>query len=225
MYQKDLKGIHNNQNTKVELKLNGNIISFNSEYDYISGLIIDPLIYGSYIGGLGYDSGEDIKTDYDGNILIAGETTSLNFPSTLGAYKRTLNSKDSVLKHDIFVTKLDINNNHLFTTYIGSSESDYGRGVSFDSLNHIYIAGYCSKNEDFPIVGDTYSQTHNGAFDGFVIKLNSLGNSIFFSTFIGGIRDDFPLSIETYKNGRSVITGYTNSSTRFCSLSSDFWSV
>lgn len=228
MYQKDLKGIHNHLETKINLQLKDNIISFKSEYDYISGLIIDPLVYGAYIGGLGYDSGEDIKTDYEGNILITGETTSLNFPATLGAYSRTLNSKDTILKPDIFVTKLDVNNNHLFTTYIGSSESDYGRGVSFDSLNHIYITGYCSNNEDFPIVGDTYSQTHNGAFDGFVVKLNRSGNDIFFSTFIGGNRDDFPLSIETYKNGRSVITGYTTQapdSARYPATSGVFNSV
>lgn len=210
--QKDLKGIFNNQEINVGIELKNNIIKYKSELDYISGLIIDPLIYGAYLGGLGYDSGEDIKTDYNGDILITGETSSLNFPSTLGAYNRYLNTKDTVLKPDIFVTKLDINNNHLFTTYIGSSESDYGRGISFDSLNHIYITGYCSFNTDFPIVGDTYNQTHNGAFDGFIVKLNSTGNSIFYSTFIGGIRDDFPLSIETFKNGRSVITGYTTQS-------------
>lgn len=212
IYQKDLKGIYENEIIDVSLNINDNIISFSSPADYFSGLIIDPLIYGTYLGGLGYDSGEDVKIDNDGNILIAGETTSLNFPATVGSFSRLLNSNDTILRPDVFVTKLDQNNNHIFTTYIGSSVSDYGRGVSYDSLNHIYITGYSQFTQDFPIVGDTYNQTHNGAFDGFVIKLKQTGDEILLSSFIGSIRDDFPLSIETFENGRCVITGYTTES-------------
>ncbi len=212
LIQKDLKGIFEGEYLDVDIVINQDIISYTTQNNYISGLIIDPMIYGSYLGGLGYDSGEDVKIDNEGNILIAGETTSLNFPATVGSFSRTLNSSDTILRPDVFVTKLDQNNNHIFTTYIGSTASDFGRSVSYDSLNHIYITGYSAFTEDFPIIGDTYNQRHNGAFDGFIIKLKNSGDEIFLSTFIGSIRDDFPLSIEAFPNGRCVITGYTTQS-------------
>lgn len=210
--QKDLIGLFDNNVVDLSIKINDNIISYQSNNTYYSSYTIDPLIYGTYIGGLGYDSGEDIEIDNNGNILITGETSSLNFPATFGSYSRTLTKIDDYLNPDIFVTKLDANNNHIFTTYIGSSKSDFGRGVSFDENNHIYVTGYTSFNEDFPIVGDSYMQSHNGAYDGFILKLKNTGDILLNSTFIGSIRDDFPLSIYTFPNGRSAITGYTTES-------------
>ncbi len=207
--QKDLVALVNNNEIDVDVFIDNNIITYKSKNNFYSQFTLDPLIYGTYIGGLGYDSGEDIEIDNEGNTLITGETSSLNFPATFGSYSRTLTRTDNEINPDIFVTKLDANNNHIFTTYIGSSKQDYGRSVSYDSLNQIYITGYSNFNTDFPIVGDSYSIKHNGAYDGFIIKLKNTGDIILNSTYIGGIRDDFPLSIHTFKDGRFAITGYT----------------
>lgn len=228
LIQKDLVGLFENNSIDIRIEIEDNIIKYSSVDVNVASFTIDPLIYGSYIGGLGYDSGEDIDIDNDGNVLITGETSSLNFPATFGSYSRTLTKEDDNLNPDIFVTKLDPENNHIFTTYIGSSKSDFGRGISFDENNDIYVTGYTSFNEDFPIVGDTYSQSHNGAYDGFILKLSKLGDEILLSTFIGGNRDDFPLSICTFDDGRSVITGYTTEapdSARYPATSGVFNSV
>jgi hypothetical protein len=189
-------------------QING-IITFEiGTYDPTQKLIIDPLMYSSYIGGLDIDSGEDIAVAEDGSIVVVGETASPNFPTTLGSYQREITLGEGITS-DIFVTKVDINYNHIFTTYIGSSGDDFGRGVDLDSEGNIYITGYTRNSDNFPTTANTYDQSYNGFNDAFLIKMNPDGDSLIASTFLGGNRDDFALSVKVMQDTSVVVTGYT----------------
>ncbi len=65
-------------------------------------LIIDPLVYSTFLGGGGQDSCEGIAQDAAGNIYIVGTTQSGNFPTTAGAVDTVWNGNE-----DVFVTKLN----------------------------------------------------------------------------------------------------------------------
>jgi hypothetical protein len=61
--------------------------------------------YSTFLGGSGLAGGDDdgsgIAVDTNGEIYVTGGTTSANFPTTPGAFDRTLNGGS-----DVFVTKL-----------------------------------------------------------------------------------------------------------------------
>ncbi|MDC1068010.1 SBBP repeat-containing protein [Candidatus Kapabacteria bacterium] len=209
-----LDSLYTYQNSKEnrkysEFAVNDNKIKFLiGEYDPTQPLVIDPLLYSSYIGGLQIDSGEDIVVDSEGSIIIVGETASNNFPTTLGTYQREI-SVGNGIKSDIFVTKVDLNYNHIFTTYIGSEMEDFGRGVDVDGAGNIYITGYTYNSNNFPTTPNSFDVTHNGLYDAFVIKLSKDGRDLLNSTFLGSNRDDFGLSIKVMADTTVVVTGYT----------------
>ena len=59
------------------------------------------LVYSTYIGGINEDEGYGIEIDENENVIITGLTSSENFPTTAGAYDRTINSYN-----DAFLLKL-----------------------------------------------------------------------------------------------------------------------
>ena len=65
------------------------------------------LLYGSYLGGSGYDSIQALTFDALGNIYLTGDTTSTNFPVSANAYQPKFANGDVSPDHnDIFVTIL-----------------------------------------------------------------------------------------------------------------------
>ena len=95
------------------------------------------------------------------------------------------------------------------STYFGGAYSDYGKGITIDSNNNIYITGRTSSN-DFP-VKNAFNTTYGGNIDAFVAKFNSNGN-LNFSTYFGGNLMDEGNSIAVDKFGNCYITGDTASS-------------
>ena len=87
-------------------------------YDPESELIIDPLVYSTFLGGGGQDSCEGIAQDAAGNIYIVGTTQSGNFPITAGAFDTAWNGSD-----DVFVSKLNASGTGLiYSSYLGGSQ-------------------------------------------------------------------------------------------------------
>jgi hypothetical protein len=71
-------------------------------YDPRYPLIIDPgLAYSTFLGGTGDNVGEDIAVDGSGRAYVTGTTFSADYPTTRGAFDRTLDGGG-----DAFVTKL-----------------------------------------------------------------------------------------------------------------------
>ena len=54
-------------------------------------LIIDPvLVYSTYLGGSGFDQGYAIAVDSLGNAYVTGQTAAIDFPTTPGPFKPTM---------------------------------------------------------------------------------------------------------------------------------------
>jgi PKD repeat protein len=166
------------------------------------------LLYGTYLGGSGNDSGNGITLDNSGNIYITGYTGAASFPITSGAYDTTYNNNT-----DIFVSKLNTSGTTLlYSTFLGGSGTDIAQSLSIDTIGNIYIAGYTSSSTDFPTTSGAIGTTYGGNTDGFICKLNAAGTGLIYSTFIGGNSDDYCNSIVTDSTMSFYITGYTNSS-------------
>ena len=152
------------------------------DYDESRTLVIDPtLSYVAFLGGTGYDTAEGIAVDSSGNAYITGWTGSTDFPTTVGALDQSYNGGS----YDIYVAKLSATGNSLvYATFIGGSGNEVGNAVAVDNSGNVYIAGQ-STSADLPTVG-AYQGTLRGTGDAVLIKLNSSGNALLYSTYFGG---------------------------------------
>jgi len=177
------------------------------DYDSDRPLIIDPiLVYSTYLGGTDSDDGYCVALDNDSNLYITGRTHSTDFPYTEG-YDTTFNGGN----YDIFVSKLSGGGDSLvFSTFIGGTGWDRGSGIAVDTCGNAYIIGHTTSS-DFPTM-NPYDDGLDGYSDAYVLKLSSTGDSLIYSTFLGGASFDFGRSIAVDDNGNAYVTGHTNSS-------------
>ncbi|MFH0732787.1 MAG: SBBP repeat-containing protein [Candidatus Omnitrophota bacterium] len=162
------------------------------------------LTYSTLLGGGNGDYGFAMRVDSSGNIYITGYTSSSDYPTTAGAYDQTHNNF-----HDAFVTKLNATGTAIiYSTFIGGSYTDRGRGIAIDSSGNAYITGD-TFSDDFPTTSGAYDPTVNGWIDVFVTKLNSTGTALVYSTYIGGSGGtDRGYAIAVDTSGCAYITGY-----------------
>jgi len=177
------------------------------KYDRSLELVIDPvLVYSSYLGGNGSDSGYGIAVDHRGCAYVTGITNSTNFP-TFNPY--STEPGDGTI--DTFVTKLSNEGNALvYSTYLGGSGTDYSYSIAVDNRGCAYITGF-TDSPDFPTKKPFMTDPEDGMFDAFVTKLSNEGNALAYSTYLGGNNDDFGLSIAVDNRGCAYVTGETNS--------------
>jgi uncharacterized repeat protein (TIGR01451 family) len=180
------------------------------KYDTNNPLVIDPtLVYSTYLGGAGTDSGSSIDIDNSGNIYITGTTSSTTFPS-LNPFQSANAGLD-----DVFVTKLNpAGSSVLYSTYVGGSGTDRGDGLFVDrSSEAVYVVGRVDAlSVDFPTTAGAFATTYRGGdFDAFVLKLNPAGNSLAYSTFLGGEENDSAVGVAADSNGNAYVTGGTRS--------------
>ena len=184
------------------------LVSFRvGEYDASKPLIIDPVLTDStYLGGSSDDIVYAIAGDSQGNAYVTGRTYSTNFP-TLNPYRST-NSGG----RDIFVAKLNSTGTALlYSTYIGGSGDELGFGIAVNSSGEAYVTGWTS-SLNFPLVGALQPFYGGGSSDAFLIRLNSTGNSLLYSTYAGGSGADVGTGIALDSARNIYGIGYTNSS-------------
>jgi len=157
------------------------------------------LVYSTYIGGSGEDSGNGIAIDASGNIFVAGGTKSFDFP-TLGAYQNTLKGASNA-----FVLELNSTGSTLmYSTFLGGTGTDVANGLALDSSGNAYVAG-STTSTDFPPMNPLPSETTGG----FVTKLNSSGSALVYSSYLGGGTGDFASAIAVDTSGNAYVTGGT----------------
>jgi hypothetical protein len=188
-------------------------------YDRSKPLIIDPvLIYSTYLGGSGNDSGQGIAVDSQGSAYVAGFTSSSNFPTTAAFQSSNRGSTD------VFVMKLNAAGTGLiYSTYLGGSLSDggsafapfsigesQGPGIAVDSSGNAYVAG-TTASPNFPTAAPLQAPFGGGASDAFLTKLTPSGNGLIYSTFIGGNAADGATGVALDSQGDVYLTGFTSS--------------
>ncbi len=172
------------------------------------------LVFSTFLGGTKDENGYGIDIDHNDNVYITGNTVSDDFPTTPGAFDRTINSAAHQQSYDVFVSKLNYNGTQLlYSTYVGGWHNDYGRKIVVDSNCYAYVTGYTPSN-DFPTTPGAYDTTYNGGGDvgdSFTFKLNYNASTLIYSTFIGGNAWDIGLDISIDAEKNAYVFGYTNS--------------
>lgn len=165
----------------------------------------NTLAWCTYIGGSANDAVTAIAVDVSGNPVLAGYTSSANFPVVLpiqSTLKGTTNA---------FVAKLNaMGTGLIFSTFLGGSVSDAATGVAIDSTGNIYTAGNTT-SADFPVL-NAFQTVKGGQQDGFVTKIAPSGRTLLYSTFWGGSNNDTIAGIAVDTLGSAYVAGNTLSS-------------
>lgn len=145
------------------------------------------LVYSSYLGGTGQDRGQAVAVDPQGNLFVAGNTTSADFP-TANAFQPDYGGGAGI--GDAFVAKFSpAGNQLLFSTYLGGQAGDTANDIAIDSLGRVVIVGNASAN--FPVV-DPFVQF--SGIRNYVAKLSNDGSELIYSTPIGGADADIAVA-------------------------------
>ncbi|HEY6274643.1 MAG TPA: SBBP repeat-containing protein [Terriglobales bacterium] len=183
-----------------------------ASYDRTRPLIIDPTLkYSTYLGGTANDEGTAVAVDTLGRAYITGQTSSVNFPTTAGAFQ-TRYGKDT----DAFVTKLNSAGSGLvYSTYLGGSSSDFGESIAVNASGDAYVTGQ-TDSTDFPVTPGAFQTKCAGACgtkspDTFVTELNSAGSALVYSTYLGGTSSDQGNGIALDSSGNAYVVGWTDS--------------
>jgi hypothetical protein len=169
----------------------------------------NQLMYWTYLGGGDSDYGRAIAVDASGAAYVTGWTFSTDFPFVSGLNT----SKAGTSSSDAFVAKLDASGHSLiYSTCIGGATGeDEAYGIAVDSTGAAYITG-STLSTDFPFTPGTYQTASKGDSEAFVTKLAPAGNSLVYSTYLGGSKNDFGYAIAVDSTGAAYVAGYTDSS-------------
>ena len=174
------------------------------------------LLYSSYLGGNSADHGNAIALDSAGNAYVTGDTQSLNFPKAASFQGSRGGSSMNSINTDAFVTKINpAGSALLYSSYLGGSGDDYGRGIAVGSTGDAYVTGE-TNSIDFPTTAP-FQASERGYNNAFVTKINPVGSALLYSSYLGGSGDDYGRGIAVDGQGNAYVTGRT--------LSADFPTV
>jgi hypothetical protein len=176
------------------------------------------LTYSTYLGGSGVDRPAGMVLDSSGNIFVAGTTTSLNFPTTIGVFQAALaaGACGTDTCPDAFVAKIKADGTGImYSTYLGGTGTDAAGGITIDSTGNAYVAG-TTNSLDFP-TASPFQAALSGTGDAYLTKIKPDGTGLIYSTYLGGGASDLATSVALDISGQAWVGGYT--------LSTDFPTV
>ena len=140
-------------------------------YDAFVSRLSSDLAYlpaSTFLGGVSHDRCRAITADARGDICVAGETASSNFPTTPDAYDISYNGGDC----DAFLSKFNsMLTGLLSSTFLGGSGYDYASCITTDKDGYLCVSGY-TKPPDFPVTANA-SNTVYKSDEAFVSKVLS----------------------------------------------------
>ncbi len=189
-------------------------------------------------------AGAQARLGADGSLLLTVDGAPLKFRKPMvyqtaegksargekepiaGAYQLTGNRVQFKLGKYDHTRALVIDPVLSYLTYLGGSKTDvagfttYGgnptQGMAADSTGNVYVTG-STQSTDFPIVQGAIQATNTtNANTGFVLKLNSTGSQLIYSTYLGGgVLNDNSITrayaIAVDSSGNAYVTGFTSS--------------
>ncbi|MEW5989101.1 MAG: SBBP repeat-containing protein [Chloroflexota bacterium] len=169
----------------------------------------NALVYSTFVGGANYDCWDcAMAIDGEGAAYITGYTKSGDYPVTSGAYDVTYNGG-----WDGYVTKISESGSGLvYSTFLGGSADDCYEDcdVIVGADGSAYIVGN-TYSAGFPTTPGAYDTTLDGGRDAFVTRLSSAGDSLIYSTFLGGSSSDQAHDAAVGLAGNLYVVGKTSS--------------
>lgn len=183
---------------------------------------IDPsgcnILFSTYIGGSGIDEANAAAFDGNGNLWIAGKTTSPNFPVLSPTYDATCGTDGHCNggASDAFLVAFDPSGRKVAATFYGGSRDDQATGVVVESSGLVTLVGPTAST-DLPLLAPT-QRALMGSADAMVARFTtepssptSLTLKLSFSTYHGGRGLERVAAAALTTKGLLVVVGSTQS--------------
>jgi hypothetical protein len=153
------------------------------------------LVFSTYMGGSGFDTGYGISVDTSGNVYFTGSTGG-GWPTTIQAFQANF----SCCHDDAFIAKLSPNGTALlYSTYLGGRDAEVGTAIAVDSLQNAFVTGYTESVFDFPTQNPLQPTYGGGVSDAFVAKIST-----------ATLAPPFPIDSFENENGGAPSSPFTN---------------
>lgn len=168
------------------------------------------LQWSTFLGGTVRDEAFALGLRPDGGTVVAGLTTSSNFPSTPGAFDPGFNGPDAG-ESDGFVARLLPDGSGLaFATFLGAADVDELRALALDAAGAVTVAG-STLDEGFPVTPGAAQTAAGGGRDAVVARLSADGATLLYASFLGGAGDDEARGVALGPFGELVLAGTSGS--------------
>ncbi len=182
--------------------------------------VIDPLLnFFTYSGAASDNWANTAISDKEGNSYTAGTIYGSSFPTTNGAFDRTYSDTTFLTNpyfvYDVGIMKFNSTGSELlFCTFLGGQGVETPHSLAIDENQDLVILGSTS-SLNFPVSSNAFQKnlkggpieypfgsflgvvtpTYGNGCDLFVAKLNSSGQELIASTYLGGIGTDGIMSV------------------------------
>jgi hypothetical protein len=167
------------------------------------------ILFSTFIGGDYRDEGAGIALTSAGHIVLVGLTESTDFP-VVDAFQPDINSYpyDS---SDAIVMRLSADGRTiLYSSHLGGWKDDWASDVAVDDADNIYVVGR-TVSVDFPLEAPLQAEHSGGGSDLFVSQLAADGQSLAYSTYLGGTDREIAGGISVSGGGVAFVSGSTRS--------------
>lgn len=179
-------------------------------------------VYSLVLGGGDSDTINALALDAQHRVYVTGFTCSTNFPVKNAFQPVTVGQNCADGGGDAFVTRVNAAGTGLdYSTYLDGTIESNGNGIAVDSTFEAYVTG-STESPDFPTTPGAFQTTLRAKpipnfpndipqSNAFVTKFSADGQSLVFSTFLGGTANDVAEGIALDPDGRACVTGNASS--------------
>ncbi len=159
----------------------------------------------TYYGGSGTDIGNAVVCDNNGDIYVAGKTSSTSAIATAGSHQPAFANLE-----DGFMAKFNNNGTPVWGTYYGGASADIIKSIMINDYGNIIIGGEAISDTGIATPGTHKATKPSVIFDGFFAEFTTSGTRAWGSYF-GGNANDNVSDVAISAEGGIYVVGSTKS--------------
>ncbi len=171
-----------------------------------------------------YEGANGLAVDSDGALIISTDWGQIKELSPVvyhevGGSRRTVESEYLIHDDHTFGFRLGVGYDTklpvvidpvvVYSTFLGGQNAETGRDIAVDASGAVFVTGE-TFSADFPTL-DSYQEYQASYMNAFVTKVSSAGNSLVYSTYLGGSGSDAGYALTVGSDGAVYLTGFTTS--------------
>ena len=174
---------------------------------------LQSLRQATYVGGDGVTGINGVALAANGDVIAAGQTSSVDLPDASGGAQEhnASNGQQEVGTEDAFAVRLrgDLKG-YIQATFLGGTGDEETSALAIAANGDVVVAGR-TQSPSFPGTAEGAQPASGGDTDGFLARLTGDLKSLVGSTYLGGGDDDAAVAVALAGNGDILVCGTTDS--------------